>query len=250
MSQYFLIYRSSGRNIKVELDLSSYATKTDLKNVAHVGVSSFSFKTNLANLKTEVDKLDIAKLAPVPNDLATLSNVVTNDVLKKTVYAKLVTKIDNNDTTGSVLKIKYDTDTSEPERKINDAEKKIPNTNSLLKKTDYNSKITEIENKIPDVSNLVMKANYNTKITKIENKYITTVEYNKFTKDIIDNNTKGKNLVTKTDYGTKLQDIHNEITSNKFKYLLVKNKLKKLRKLIQAILEVEIVLKKMVFKTT
>ena len=249
MNQHFLIYRSFGRSIKVELDLSSYAAKTDLKNVAHVGVSSFSFKTNLANLKTEVDKLYIATLAPVPNDLATLSNVVTN-VVKKTVYAKLVIKIDNNDTTGSALKIKYDTDKSEPERKINDAEEKIPNTNGLLKKTDYNSKITEIENKIPDVSNLVKKANYNTKITKIENKYITTVEYNKFTKDIIDNNTKSKNLVTKTDYGTKLQDIHNRITSSKFKYLLVKNKLKKLRKLIQAILEVEIVLKKMVFKTT
>ena len=62
MSQYFPPYRSSGRNIKVELDLSSYVTKTDLKNVAHVDVSSFASKTNLASLKTEVDKLDIAKI--------------------------------------------------------------------------------------------------------------------------------------------------------------------------------------------
>ena len=59
MSQYFPPYRSSGRNIKVELDLSSYATKTDLKNVAHVHVSSFASKTNLASLKAKVDKLDI-----------------------------------------------------------------------------------------------------------------------------------------------------------------------------------------------
>ena len=70
MSQYFLPYRSFGGNIKVELDLSSYATKTYLKNVAHLDVSSFASKTNLASLKTEVDKIDIAKLAPVPDDLA------------------------------------------------------------------------------------------------------------------------------------------------------------------------------------
>ena len=79
MSQYFPPYRNSGRNIKVELDLSSYATKTDLKNVTHVDVSSFALKINLANLKTEIDKLGIAKLTPVPDYLAKLSNVVKND---------------------------------------------------------------------------------------------------------------------------------------------------------------------------
>ena len=74
MSQYFPRYRSSERSIKVELDLGNYATKSDLKNVAHVDDSSFASKTNLA--KTEVDKLDIAKLTPFSNDLAKLSNVV------------------------------------------------------------------------------------------------------------------------------------------------------------------------------
>ena len=76
----------------MELDLNSYATKTDLKNVTHVDVSSFELKTNLANLKTEVDKIDIENLKPVPNDLAKLSNVVKNDFVKKTEYNKLVTK--------------------------------------------------------------------------------------------------------------------------------------------------------------
>ena len=76
MSQYFPPYRSSGGSIKVELDLSSYATKTDLKNVTHVDVSSFALKANLANLKTEVDKIEIPKLTPVPDNLAKLSNVV------------------------------------------------------------------------------------------------------------------------------------------------------------------------------
>ena len=83
MSQYFPPYRSSERNIKVELDLSSYATKTDLKNVTHVDVSSFASKTNLASLKTEVDKIDVNKLNTVPVDLAKLSNVVKNNVVKK-----------------------------------------------------------------------------------------------------------------------------------------------------------------------
>ena len=99
MSQYFSPYRSSGKNIKVKLDLSSYPTKTDITNISHVDVSSFALKTDLANLKTEVDKLDIAKLTPVPNDLAKLSNVVKNEVVKKTEYDKLVTKVDNIHTT-------------------------------------------------------------------------------------------------------------------------------------------------------
>ena len=102
ISQYFPQYRSSRRNIKVELDLSSYATKTDLKNVTHVDVSSFALKTNLANLKTEGDKLDIAKLTPVPDDLAKLRNVVKNDVVQKTEYNKLITKVNGIDTTNFV----------------------------------------------------------------------------------------------------------------------------------------------------
>ena len=132
MSQYFPPYRSSGRNIKVELDLSSYTTKTDLKTAAHVDVNSFALKANLANSKTEVDKIDIAKLVPVPNDLAKLSNVVKHDVVKKTVYDKLVTKVDNIDTTGSVLKTEYDIDKSDLANEINDTEKKIHDTNSLV----------------------------------------------------------------------------------------------------------------------
>ena len=78
-------FRRFGGNINVKIDLSNYATKTDLKNMTHVDTSSFALKTNLASLKTEVDKLDIDKLAPVPVDLIKLSDVVKNDVVKKTV---------------------------------------------------------------------------------------------------------------------------------------------------------------------
>ena len=92
MSQYFpKPFRISGGNTNVKVDLSNYATKTDLKNVTHVDNSSFALKTNLACLKTEVDKLDIDKLVPVPVDLSKLSDVVRN-VVKKTVYDKLVAK--------------------------------------------------------------------------------------------------------------------------------------------------------------
>ena len=84
MSQYFpKSFRNSGRNINVKVDLSNNATKADLKNLTHVDNSSFALKTNLANLKTEVHKLDIDKLAPVPVDLSKLSGVVKNDVVKK-----------------------------------------------------------------------------------------------------------------------------------------------------------------------
>ena len=108
MSQYFPKPFNShfGDSIKVKIDLSNYATKTDIKNISHVDTSSFALKTNLANLKTEVDKLDIDKLAPVPVDL---SDAVKNDV-KKVVYDKLVAKVNNIDTSDFVLKANYQTD--------------------------------------------------------------------------------------------------------------------------------------------
>ena len=79
-------YERFGEDINVKDDLSNYATKTDIKNISHLDTSSFALKTNLANLKTKVDKFDIDKLAPISTDLSNLSNVVKNDVVKKTVY--------------------------------------------------------------------------------------------------------------------------------------------------------------------
>ena len=106
--------------------MSNYATKTDLKNVTHVDTSSFALKTNLANLKTEVDKLDLDKLAPIPVDLSKLSDVVKNDV-KKPANDKLVAKVNNIDTSDIVLKNKYNADKTE-------LEKKIPDVSNLAKK--------------------------------------------------------------------------------------------------------------------
>ena len=84
MSQYFpKPYEPFGGDINVKVDLSNYATKTDIKNVSHVDISSFAIKSNLASLKTEINKLDIDKLVPFPVHLRKLSDVVKNDILKK-----------------------------------------------------------------------------------------------------------------------------------------------------------------------
>ena len=110
MSQYFpKPYEPFGRNINVKVDLSNYATKAYVKNISHVDTSSFELKANLVNLKTEVDKLNIDKLAPVPVDLSKLSDVVKNDVVKKTLFDKLVAKVNSIDTSAFVLKTVHDT---------------------------------------------------------------------------------------------------------------------------------------------
>ena len=94
MSQYYPPYKSSSSNIKVELDLTNYATKNDLKSITHVDVSSFASKTNLAALKTEVDKIDVDKLKTTPVGLAKLTNAIENDLVKKTDYNTKVTSIE------------------------------------------------------------------------------------------------------------------------------------------------------------
>ena len=123
MSRFYAkSFRSFRRNINVKVDLSNYAKKSDIKNISHVDTSSFALKINL---KTQVDKLDIDRLVPAPTDLSKLSNVVKNDVVKKTVYDKLVTKVNNIDTSGFVLKTKCDA--------VKSQLKKIQKLVSLLK---------------------------------------------------------------------------------------------------------------------
>ena len=172
---------------------------------------------------------------PVPVDLSKLSDAVKNNVVKKAVYDKLVAKVNNIDTTGFVLKAKYDTDKSK-------LENKIPDTSGLIKKADYDSKIIDIEgkipdgsnlatktaltavkNKIPDISNLVKRTYYNTKVTEIENKlnnhnhdkYINTSEFNKFTVNVFNARIAQVNLITKTDFDAKLLSLNRKIIQNK-----------------------------------
>ena len=176
-SQYFHPYGSTN-NIKVELDLANYATKDDVKNITHVDVSSYATKTNLAALKSEVDKIDVDKLKTTPTELGKLSNVVKNDIVKKTDYNTKVTSIEDQiagvtkntidnladitklkavDTNNFVLKTKLTADVNTLENKICTVDQKIPDISGLATKTSltfylqtttFNSKVTEAENKI------------------------------------------------------------------------------------------------------
>ena len=115
MSKYFPPYNNSSENIKVELDVSNYATKKDIKDITHIDASGFASKTNLAALKTEVDKIDTYKLKTVPDDLAKLTNVVKNEVVKKTDF-------NAND---YVKRTKFTADTNALDNKIDKVEKKF-----------------------------------------------------------------------------------------------------------------------------
>ena len=199
-NQYFSPYGSSN-NIKVELDLANYATKDDVKNITHVDVSSYAAKTNLAALKTKVDKIDIDKLKTVPADLAKLSNVVKNDVVKITDYNTKVTSIEIQ--IAGVTKNTLDNlgDITTLENKIDTVDKKIPDISGLATKTSltsylktatFNSKVTEVENKIKatdiiaksantkvntirsDLIGYAKKGDVATDITAIKNVYVTT----------------------------------------------------------------------------
>ena len=145
MTQYYPPYRSFRNNIKVELDLANYATKTDLKNITHVDVSTFASETNLAALKTEVDKIDADKLKTTPADLTKLTNAIKNDVVKKTYYNTRVTSIEAQiagltkntvdnlanitrlkaiDTNSFVTRTRFSADTNALDDKIDGVEKK------------------------------------------------------------------------------------------------------------------------------
>ena len=139
---YYPPYKSSSSNIKVELDLTNYATKTELKNITHVDVSSFASKTNLAALKTEVDKIDVDELKTTPTDLAKLSNLAENDVVKKTDYNAKVTSIEGQlagitkntiDNLADIIKLK------------------AVDTSNFVPKTKLASDVNTLENKIDTV---------------------------------------------------------------------------------------------------
>ena len=182
---YYPPYKSFSNNVKVELDLINYTTKTDLKNITHVDVSTFASKTNLAALKTEVDKIDTDKLKTAPTDLAKLTNAIENDVVKKTDYNTKVTSIEAQiagitkntvdnladitklkaiDTNSFVLKTKLASDVTTLENKIDAVDKIIPDISGLATKTSlnsylqtstFNSKVTEVESKIKDANTKV-----------------------------------------------------------------------------------------------
>ena len=150
---YYPPYKSSSDNVKVKLDLINYATKTDLKNITHVDVSSFASKTNLAALKTEVDKIDVDKFKTTPTDLAKLTNTIEPDVVKKTDYNTKVTSIEAQiqgltkntvdnladitklkaiDTNSFVTRTKFSADTNALDDEIDGVEKQTTTTKKQI----------------------------------------------------------------------------------------------------------------------
>ena len=138
MSEYFPAPKYLGGKVKFELDLSNFATKTDLKNATGIDTSSFAEKVNLANLKSNVDKLDIDKLKIIPTNLSNLKSKIDKiDVDKLVPFLVDLSKLSN------VVK------------------------NDIDKNDVYNAKIKKIEDKIPDITNLTSKSTLNAKINEV-----------------------------------------------------------------------------------
>ena len=233
MSQYYPPYKSSSNNIKLELDLANYATKTDLKNITHVDVSSFASNTNLAALKTEVDKIDADKLKTTPTDLAKVTSAVEHDVVKKTDYNTKVTSIaqiagltkntvDNLaditklkaiDTNSFVTRTKFLADTNALDDKIDGVEKKIPDISGLATKTSlnslqtstFNSKVTEVENKIKDADIIAKSA-----VTKANTIRIDLTDYAKRADVATDITTIRNHYVTNASLTSQLSDLKSQ----------------------------------------
>ena len=211
---YYPPYRSSSNNIKVKLDFSNYATKDDVKNITHVDVSSYATKTNLAALKTEVDKIDVDKLKTVPDDLAKLTNVVKNEVVKKADFSA-----DNY-----VTRTKFSTDTNSLDDKIDKVEKKIPDISNLETKRNVTTLVNNLNNKIDNLkindyakktslTNYMLISTFNKKSTELENKIKDA--------DIIAKSavTKANSIKSNLNNYAKKIDVANDITTIKNNYV-------------------------------
>ena len=262
MNTYYPPYKSSSQNIKVELDLANYATKTDLKNIAHVDVSSYASKTNLGALKSEVDKIDVDKLKTTPVDLAKLSNVVKNDVVKKTDYSTKVTSIEAQvagftkntvdnladitklkavDTNSFVLKTKLASDITTLENKIDTVDKKKTDISGLATKTSlnaylqtstFNSRVTEVENKIKSVDIIAKSANtkantIRSDLTSYATKADVATDITAIKNDYVTNAslTSQLNDLKSQHIATEVTGIDNKTTKNASDILALENKL-------------------------
>ena len=181
---YFPPYIYSKNKIEVELDLSNLAIKSDLKHATGVDISQCAKKDDLANLKSKVDKLDIAKISeldadklkPFPVYLSKLSDMIKNDCNKKDVYNAKIKNIE--DKIPDIINLASNTTLNGV---INEDQNEIPSITNLA----TNAALTTVENKIPNISDLVKKADYDAKIKDIKNKYFTTSDYNKFANNIL-----------------------------------------------------------------
>ena len=244
--------------------MDNYATKDDVKNITHVDVSSYPTKTNLAALKSEVDKIDTDKLKAVPTDLAILSSVVKNDVVKKTDYNTKVTSIKNQiagvtkntldnlayitkikavDTSNFVLKTKLTADVNTLETKIDPVDNKIPDVRRLATKSSltaylqtatFNSKVTEVENKIKATDiiakSAITKANtIRSDLTGYAKKADVATDITAIKNDYVTNTslTSQLNNLKSQHIATEVTKIDNKAKKNASDILALENKLEK-----------------------
>ena len=224
MGAYLTDYKSRSSNVKVELSLSNYATKEDLKNITHADTTSYALKTNLASLKTEADKLDIPKLTNVPADLSKLTKEVQEDFTKKTDFNSLKTKVNRNKTDNDNLETKVNNNDSTTRTSMNNLKTKVDGIDftKYVLKSNYDTKVGNLELKIPDINGLLQTSSFNSKFTELESK-IKTAEQKP---DITNLATKSsltavKNkipdvngFVKKTDYATEITSIKNDYVTN------------------------------------
>ena len=160
------------KHVTGDLQVEVVATKKDLEGITLVDTSSFALKANLSDLKTKVDKLHIPKLGTLPTDLAKLTNKVANDLVEKTDFNSLKTKVDNNEIDNDNLEIKVTNNELITKTSINNLKTKV-NGIDLTKhvlKSNYDTKIDNIELKIPDVSGKLNTSDFNSKVSELENK--------------------------------------------------------------------------------
>ena len=184
MNEYFSETKSSIRRVNIELDLSTYAAKVDLKNVIGVDTSKFAkkdhlassksnideldidklknVKTNSSNLKSKVHKLDVHKLVPVAVDLSKVIDIAKNDAQIKSIQDKIpdITNLATNTTLIA---------------KTNEIKNKMPSITNFT-----TTVLTAVENKIPNISNSVKNTDFNTKISEIENKITADRDHDKY----------------------------------------------------------------------
>ena len=259
---YYPPYKSSSNNVKVVVDLTNYTTKTDLKNINHDDVSRFASKTNLAALKTEVDKIGTDKLKTAPTDLAKLTNAIENDVVKKTDYNTKVTSIEAQiagrtkntvdnladitklkaiDTNSFVTRTKFSADTNALDDKIDGVEKK-PDISGLATKTSlndyfktstFNSKVTEVGSKIKDADiiakSAVTRANtIRSNLTSYARKADVATDITAIKNDYVTNASLSSQLndLKSQHIATDVMGIDNKTKKNASDILALENKLK------------------------
>ena len=207
---------SSIKHVTVDLQLEAGATKKYLEGITHVDTSSSALKTNLSALKTEVNTLDIPKLGTLQTDVAKVTNKVANDLVEKTDFNSLKTKVDNNETDNEIKVTNNDlttkTSTNNLKTKVNGID-----LTKYVKKSNYDTKVGNLELKIPDASGKLNTSDFNSKVSELENKIrsaeskpnitnlATKSSVTAFKNKIPD----VKGFVKKTDYTTEIISIKN-----------------------------------------